>query len=327
AAGTAASRSSGGPLPATDRKARRRHRIVDFSVIIAVKNDARVADVVAALRSDLPPNGEILVADDGTPGVLPPLPGASIVPIHGSNQCRARDTVARLARGSVLLFTDADVVLPRRWIRAALEAFEDPAVCAVQGNTRAKGGGWLARHLDEEYNRFVQSHAAIGYADLCDARCFAVRREVFLRFGFGSEEPYCEDSSLGRRLFEAGVPIRFVPDWYVEHYWHGSVSGELARFRLYASASERHRLRTGRDLFRPPDGAAPTGPGASLLRLGHRFPTLAPTTSAGLWGLALALGRLSAVTPGGGRRFFSRARRAAVLSGRLDPRVRSAPTQ
>jgi GT2 family glycosyltransferase len=295
---------------------------VKVSIIIPVKDDPRVADVVASLRLDLPPDGEIVVADDGKPGALPPLPGAHIVPVHGGNPGRARNVAARAARGQVLLFTDADVFIPAGWVQTALAIFEDPAVAAAQGNTRTKGAGQLARRLDEEYDRFVESHAATGYADLCDTRCFGVRREVFERFGFDFEEPFCEDASLGRRLFEAGILIRFVPAWLVEHYARGSVSEELARFRRYAAASERHFRRTGRDLFRAPQGPAPKGPGASLLRLGRRLPALTPATSLALWALALTLGRLSAATLPGGRQLFSGARRAAVLSGRLDPRNR-----
>jgi glycosyltransferase involved in cell wall biosynthesis len=291
-----------------------------ISIIVPVKDDPRVEGVVEALRRELPPDAEILVADDGIPGTLPLLPGARIVPVHGGNPGRARNEAARVARGDLLLFTDADVLLPVGWIRTAVTIFEDPSVVAAQGNTLTRGKSRLARRVDEEYERFVESHAATGYADLCDTRCFGVRRQVFERFGFDSGEPFCEDSSLGRRFFEASVPIRFVPAWFVEHHLRSSISGELARFRRYAEASERHLRRTGRDLFRPPGTVPPRGPGASFLRLSRRFPVFAPSASRLLWALALALGMLSSVPLRSGRSLFSRARRAAVLSGRIGPR-------
>jgi glycosyltransferase involved in cell wall biosynthesis len=284
------------------------------SIIVPVKDDPRIHSVVASLVGDRAASLEVLVADDGPPGGLSGVAGAQLVPVHGRNPGAARNAATRLARGSILLFTDADVLLPPRWVETALEAFEDPLVEAVQGNSRAAGEGSLARNVDREWKRFVLSHAATERADLCDTRCFGIRRKTFERFSFDPEDPFCEDAALGRRLFEAGVPIRFLPHWFVEHHLRRSASEELARFRRYAAASEHHFRRTGRDLFRAPDGPPPRGPGASLLRLVRRHRFLEPATGRALWWTALALARLSPVSG-----FFDAARRLAVLSARMSP--------
>jgi len=282
-------------------------------------NDPRVADLVAALERQLPADGEILVADDGDPGTLPTLAGARVVPVHGGNPGRARNEGAARARGGILLFTDADVHLADDWVSNAMALFEDPAVLAIQGNTRSRGTPRLAALLDHEYREFVRSHAATGYADMCDSRCFGIRREVFERFPFDDTEPYVEDAQLGRRLYEAGIAIRFESKWQVEHDTRGSVRGELVRFRGYASASQRHLLRSGRDLFRSPAGAPPRGPGASLLRVAARLPFASKSLGRAAWVTARALGRAAEVRTAAACRLFLLARRAAGLSGRLDP--------
>jgi hypothetical protein len=289
--------------------------------VIPVRNDPRVADVVGALQKQLPADSEIVVADDGTPGMLPSLPGGRvrIVPVHRGDPGAARNEAVASSGGSILLFTDADVILPSAWIATAMALFEDPSVQAIQGNSRARGEKALASLLDREYGEFVQSHAATGFADLCDTRCFGMRREIFEQYPFEEAETYTEDAGLGRRLFEAGIRIRFAPEWEVEHHVRGSMHLELIRFRGYASASQRRLLRTGLDLFRAPGSPPPRGPGADLLRVALRFPFTARVLSRGVWALARALGRASEISWGAPAPTFLRARRAAMLSGRLDP--------
>ena len=290
---------------------------VAISVIIPVRDDPRVRDVVAALVEELPSDAEILVADDGPAGRLPPLPGARIVPVHSGSPGNARNQAARQARGNLLLFLDADVVVPAGWIGVARSIFADRRVLAAQGYSESVGRGELPRRMQEEYDRFVSSHDPTGQEDLCDTRCFGIRREVFERFLFDVEEPYCEDSALGRRLFEARIPIRFVREWRVGHHHSRSAIDELSRLRRYAAASAAHLRRTGRDLFRVPGGPAPRGPGAALLRLCGRRSALAHPVAAILWLAALGLGAGAAAPPPLGRRLFSAARRVAVLSARI----------
>lgn len=289
-----------------------------FSIIIPVKDDARVRDVVSAVVPQLSPGDEILVADDGKPGTLPPLPSARVVAVHERNQANARNQAARQAAGDVLLFLDADVVVPAGWLGTAIEIFADPDVLAAQGFSRATGSEhFLARRMQEEYERFVASHAATGYSDLCDTRCFGIRREVFERFHFDIEEPSCEDGVLGRRLFEANIPIRFVPEWTVGHHYTRSVPRELERLRGYAVEAARHLERTGRDLFGSPGAGPPRGPGAAILRATQRWPALGAPLGRLLWLMALVIGAGAAAPRSLGARFFSRARRAAVLSARI----------
>src|SRR6478672_794949 len=159
-----------------------------FSIIIPVRDDPRVRDVVDSLLPQLPAGAEILVADDGAPGRLPSLPGARIVPVHSGNPGNARNQAARVAGGEVFLFLDADVVVPPDWVERARAIFADPGVLAAQGRSEVVGRGAVARRMQEEYDRFVASHDPTGRGDLCDSRCFGIRREVFESHPFDVEE-------------------------------------------------------------------------------------------------------------------------------------------
>jgi glycosyltransferase involved in cell wall biosynthesis len=148
---------------------------VTVSVIIPVRDDPRVRDVVASLLEELPSDAEILVADDGPAGNLPPLPGARIVPVHSGSPGNARNKAARLAKGDVLLFLDADVIVPPGWIERARSIFADPRVLAAQGLSEAVGRGAVAKRMQEEYDRFLASLDSTGQRDLCDTRCFGMK--------------------------------------------------------------------------------------------------------------------------------------------------------
>ena len=288
-----------------------------FSIVIPVRDEPRVAELVRSLLAEPSSDAEILVADDGDPGDLPGLPGARVLPIHSGNPGNARNQAARQARGDILLFLDTDVVVSSGWLRQARSLFANSEVVAAQGHCEAVGDHPVARRMQEEYDRFVASHAGTGYHDLCDTRCFGIRRGVFEHFPFDVEEPYCEDGALGRRLFEANIPIVFAPEWRVRHHYTRSITRELSRLRRYAAASMAHFHRTGRDLFQAPGTAAPRGPGAFLLSVCRRWPLLGPPAAAALWLLAFALGRGALIREPIGRTCFSLARRAAVLSARL----------
>jgi glycosyltransferase involved in cell wall biosynthesis len=296
-----------------------------LSVIIPVRNDPRIVGVAREIVRQLPPDAELIIADDGPPGTLPPIPGARIIAVGAGNQALARNRAAKAAGGGVLLFTDADVVIPPRWIEEVLGAFEDPSLLALQGGSTAVGGGWLARRIQAEYERFLDTHRAVDYADLCDSRCFAIRREVFLRFLFDDEDPWCADAALGRRLYEAGIFTKFSRSWQVGHKYPNSLAGELQRIQRQARAAAEHLARTGRNLFRGPREGRPRGLGGAVIRAAAGSRPRARAVSRLLFwsGVAAAAGGRFPGPLGG--RLFSKGCRAAHLSGRLTPKLGGKP--
>jgi hypothetical protein len=109
-----------------------------------------------------------------------------------------------------------------------------------------------------EYDRFIASHDA-QQRDLCDTRCFGIRRELF-ELLFDAEDLYCEDAALGRRL-RGGIPIRFVRDWTVGHHYTARDPGAVRLRRYAASTAYLHRTDATCSA-RPARG--PGGPGASV---------------------------------------------------------------
>jgi glycosyltransferase involved in cell wall biosynthesis len=125
----------------------------------------------------------------------------------------ARNAGARAARGDVVLFVDADVVVAPEVIGRVVQAFEaDPGLAALFGSydrhPRAPGLVSQYRNLLHHYTHQV------GHPDASTfwGGCGAIRRSVFIGVGgFDAERfprPSIEDIELGHRLRVAGYRIR-----------------------------------------------------------------------------------------------------------------------
>lgn len=115
------------------------------SVIVPVFGAARTLE--ASLRSiaeSAYPSFEIVAADDGSTdasrGLLESF-GVRIVRLDHSGPAAARNRAVAIARGDVLFFTDADVVIrPDTIARGVAALTADPEIAAVFGSYTAESG-------------------------------------------------------------------------------------------------------------------------------------------------------------------------------------------
>ena len=193
---------------------------------------------------------EVIVVDDGSDDGSAEYAaglGARVVPSGG---CRlgpasARNVGVREARGEVLLFVDADVVVHRDVLARVREAFTEPDVVAIFGSydEQPPHRGFSSQYMNLRHH-FVHQEPAD------DAQTFwsglgAVRRRAFLDVGgFDPERfprPSIEDIELGRRLRDAGGRIRRIPTLQATHLKEWSLL-EVVRTDVFARALPWARL-------------------------------------------------------------------------------------
>ena len=200
-----------------------------LSVIVPAHNEQTLLgatlDALQVAVRETGSAAEILVVDDASTDRTAEIArerGATVVPVAVRQIAAARNAGARQAQGELLIFVDADTIVPPRILRAAVEAMRGGAV----------GGGAGAEF---EPGAPTWAHRAIGLARWIlrtagwAAGCFLfVRRDVFERAGGFDERYYAsEEIHLSRALKRFG---RFVmlPDNVLtsarkaEHYsmWH-----------------------------------------------------------------------------------------------------------
>src|SRR5262245_36559629 len=170
-----------------------------------------LAALLTSASSDAEIEVEIIVVDDASTEDMASVAGPGIRQFRLTKNAgpgAARNYGARYARGEVLLFVDADVVVAPGTIKRVARLFtEHPDVAAVFGSYDARP---TARGLVSQYrnllHHFTHQHGKAEAATFW-AGCGAIRRSVFNEVGgFDAKRfprPSIEDIELGYRLRRA----------------------------------------------------------------------------------------------------------------------------
>jgi len=209
---------------------------IGVSVIVATRNyAARLPRVLGEIVSAEAPPGvgvEIIIVDnnstDDTANVVKAAtardPRVRYLLQTQPGTCASRNLGIEEARGSLLLFTDHDVLVDRNWIRAHWAAFQDDAVQVAQGPILWEGGlpdvpEWMSLAALP----YLYPREGTVFVDTLIACNIAVRRGVFEHYGHFSRElgpgktGGGEDTEFASRLQSFGVKLHFVPHAMVHH--------------------------------------------------------------------------------------------------------------
>jgi glycosyltransferase involved in cell wall biosynthesis len=201
---------------------------LDISIIMPVYNG------VEFIVKSLPPliemqrRGEVrevIVVDDTSTDETPQLAeelGARVIPSGGRlGPGAARNEAAKLAKGDILWFVDADVIIHDDAAHYMEEGFASPEVVAVFGSydDRPPAQNFLSQYKNLVHHFY--HHRGRKEASTFWSGCGAVRKQAFLEVGgFDIEKykrPSIEDIELGYRLREAGGKIMLFPELQSTH--------------------------------------------------------------------------------------------------------------
>jgi glycosyltransferase involved in cell wall biosynthesis len=187
-----------------------------LSVIVPAYNGGTaLTECLEALRSCTGPEHEVLVVDDASTddtAAQAEACGVRVIRLpRNRGPAGARNEGAQQARGDVLFFVDADVVLAADALQRVTKTLSDPTVAATFGSydahPRAPGIVSQYRNL---LHHFVHQ-TGLGEASTFWAGCGAVRRTTFVEVGGFDAARYenssIEDIELGCRLRRAGHRI------------------------------------------------------------------------------------------------------------------------
>jgi cellulose synthase/poly-beta-1,6-N-acetylglucosamine synthase-like glycosyltransferase len=202
-----------------------------ISVIVPVFDGGdNFARCLAALTaSPQSPTWELIVVDDGSTDGSAELARAAGAYVLHTAQARsgpgvARNLGAQVARGELLLFLDADVLVTPHTITQVAETFQqEPGLTALFGSydARPTAPNFLSQYKNLFHHYVHQNSNA--EATTFWAGCGAIRRTVFLELGgfdpaYG--RPSIEDIELGYRLNRSGYSVRLCHDIQVTHLKH-----------------------------------------------------------------------------------------------------------
>ena len=190
---------------------------ITVSIIVpAYNNGPDLRECLMAVAAQCGPGTEVLVVDDAstdeTPALAAKFPVRVLQLPENSGPAAARNYGAEQARGDVLFFVDADVVIAPGTVEQIRRSFVDrPNAAAVFGSydARPRAAGLVSRYRNLLHH-FVHQNGKVE-ASTFWAGCGAIRREVFQAVGgFDAQRfrrPAIEDIELGHRLRRAGHAI------------------------------------------------------------------------------------------------------------------------
>jgi len=197
------------------------------SVIIPVHNGSTtIGRCLAALAQTPAGLAEVIVVDDRSTDAtwsIAASHGARVLPSPpGRGPAAARNAGARVARGDILLFVDADVEVQPRTVEQFVEHLDrHPEITAVFGSyDDDPAHPNFASQYRNLLHHFIHQTAERRSASFW-AGCGAIRRPAFLASGgFDAEKyprPATEDIELGLRLARAGHVIHLDRDIQAKH--------------------------------------------------------------------------------------------------------------
>jgi glycosyltransferase involved in cell wall biosynthesis len=210
-----------------------------LSVIVPARNAAAtLGDCLAALRDQSADSSgyEVIVVDDGSTddtAAVASRSGARLIQQSHGGPASARNAGSRAAVGDILLFTDADCVPTRDWVREmAAPLVADPLVAAAKGIYRTRQRELIARFTQLELEAKYAHLRVAAAIDFIDTYAAAIRADAFWSVGgFDEEFPAAsnEDTELSFALAARGYRLVFAEAAVVYHRHTASLGAYLIR--------------------------------------------------------------------------------------------------
>lgn len=191
-----------------------------LSIIIPAYNEEKLLPrcLKSIFSARLPEDFEVIVVNnastDRTEELAKSFSGVKVVTELNKGITRARQAGFQTANGDILVFFDADTIIPPDWFRVAVAKFKsNPKLIGVSGPYHFEAISWWARGLEWFYNyvimptgEFVWKFILRQGGIMLLGGNFAVRREALVAVnGFNTGiDFYGEDTNLTRRMAKIG---------------------------------------------------------------------------------------------------------------------------
>jgi len=211
-----------------------------ISVIVPAKDAANtLGDCLKALLSQegmqYDRDYEVIVVDDGSTDNTAHLAEeykVRVIRQSNAGPASARNAGARIARGILLAFTDADCTPTSTWLRALTQPFTNPEVVGVKGIYKTRQTALVPRFVQMEYEFKYARMKNLETIDFIDTYSAAYRKETFLlNGGFDESFPFSsvEDQEFSFRLARKGYRLIFEPNAAVYHCHDSNLAAYLKR--------------------------------------------------------------------------------------------------
>lgn len=199
-----------------------------ISVIVPFYNTGKKIErcITSLLNQSYPKSQyEVIFVDDGSTDdsaeIVSKFKRVKLVRQKHRGPAVARNLGVKNSKGQIILFTDADCIPDKKWIKNMVEPFKDEEVIGVSGTYRTFNKDSLvarfAGYEIEERHKKLEKQEQIDFIGTFSA---AFRKNIFLKSkGFDESFPTAsgEDPELSFRLEKFGKMV-FQPKAFVHHF-------------------------------------------------------------------------------------------------------------
>jgi len=229
-----------------------------ISVIIPTYNSEKTIEkcIRALLNQSYPKNEyEIIVVDDGstdrTADVIPKFKRVKLIEQKHRGPAVARNLGVKNSKGQIILFTDADCIPDKKWIKNMVEPFDDKEVIGVSGTYKTfNKSSLIARFAGYEIEERHKKLEKQKYIDFIGTFSAAFRKNIFLK-SKGFDETFTtssgEDPELSFRIEKYGKMV-FQPNAFVYHFHPNTLFKFLRQkflrgyWRVFLYKKHKHKL-------------------------------------------------------------------------------------
>jgi glycosyltransferase involved in cell wall biosynthesis len=194
-----------------------------ISIIIPMHNSERtIQKCLQAVFASNFKDFEVIAVDDAstdnTLKIVKKFPCKVIRLKNNSGQAKARNAGAKVAKGKILIFLDADAILKKDTLQRIVEDLKCKNLDAVGGLISAPNrSANLTTFYKNAHHHYFQIKLPLE-TNVLSGVLFAVRKEAFKKVtGFRGDFKEAEDIELSQRLLENGFKIWLDKSLEVEH--------------------------------------------------------------------------------------------------------------
>ena len=216
------------------RFAQSQSQLLIVSIVVAARNEEKSIEqcLQALLQQSYPAKKyEIIVVDDGskdkTAAIVSSftdrLPGVHLLSLpYDDNRETDRKSLALAsgiaqANGEIILTTDADCIVPPRWIEIMVSHFQENVVFVAGPVAEQASTSFFSRLEQLEFLGLITTAAGLigsGKPIICNGANLAYRKSAFIAVeGFGNMRSSNDDESLMNRMVQRNIGrVVFAPE-------------------------------------------------------------------------------------------------------------------
>lgn len=197
----------------------------EASILIAAWNSANtIARCIESFKSMPNTDSELILVAGGTDNtyeIATQYPGIKILRQKYPNKNAALNRALKSAKGEIILLTDSDCILQKKWVEKLL----DPIIIKKEKVSTGSNAP-LEEQLEKPFVLYQYMFTLFGrkhnptYVETLDGKCAAIKKDVLLEIGgFDENVKTGTDFHLAKTLVSRGYKIRFVKDSVVPTFY------------------------------------------------------------------------------------------------------------